>query len=191
MHLLTSGRTKAIITLPIVAFDFKFEKVNFASRLCETKRQSSFTSFFNPVPKKVSKCVRAWIRLLETKYNFSPLDPIFPKFTHPWEAVSTDGIRPTKERYKSGQALVCSFRAAFDAVGIEGITPHSLRTTMFREIEKLAATRMESKVYSMNLGQKDELVLLNSYSNVSEYEQEKTMRGLRKKARKKAWKKKN
>jgi hypothetical protein len=26
MHLLTSGRTKAIITLPIVAFDFKFKK---------------------------------------------------------------------------------------------------------------------------------------------------------------------
>jgi integrase len=112
-------------------------------------------------------------------------------FTHPWETVSADGIRPTKKQYKSGHALVGSFRAAFDVVGIEGITPHSLRTTMFREVEKLADTRMESKVFSMNLGQKDELVLLNSYSNVSEYEQEKTMRGLRKKAQKQAQKKKS
>lgn len=181
MHLLTAGRTAAVVSLPIQAWNFSAQCVTFDARYCKTKFSKSFVSYFNPTPARVAELVEAWIVELQG-LGFTSLDPIFPRCDHVWRR--TDNA-PQRKYYTSGAVLSKVLHGAFAGVGVSEITPHAIRTTMHRLVDDIAKNNMERKALSENHGHASETTTINSYSNLTETDKEAKMKKLRNRARKK------
>ena len=95
-----------------------------------------------------------WVNYLTCERNFSPKDPIFPKTDNkisPGSNLIPVG-NVTNEFWQSTGSISAMLKKRFKAAGLKYYSPHTLRSSSYQILRKLASTPEEMAAIWQNMG---------------------------------------
>lgn len=141
-------------------------------KLMKTKFAKSRHVIFLELPKDIQENVLGWKeRLISLGYKND--EPLFPAIDNRFNAENLlEGqIRPNG--IKSDTTIRNIFKKAFESARLEYINPHSFRNTIARHAQKESPQYLNA--IRQNLGHSSIDTTLNSYGQLSVYDQRKTI----------------
>jgi integrase len=141
-------------------------------KFMKTKFAKSRHVIFLELPKDIQENVLRWKeRLISLGYKND--DPLFPAIDNRFNAENLleDQIGP--HGIKSDTTIRNIFKKAFEHAGLEYIHPHSFRNTIARHAQKESPQFLNA--IRQNLGHSNIDTTLNSYGQLSVYEQRNTI----------------
>lgn len=127
---------------------------------------------FITLPEDIQENVMRWKKHL-TSLGYKKDDPLFPAIDNRFNAENLleDQIHPNG--IKSDTTIRNIFKKAFESAGLEYINPHSFRNTIARHAQKVSPEYLNA--IRQNLGHSSIDTTLNSYGQLSVYDQRKTI----------------
>lgn len=146
--------------------------IDVCPRVMKVKFAKSRQVFFLALPEDIQENVIRWRERL-TLLGFKNDDPLFPVIDNRFNAENLleDQIRPNG--IKSNTTIRNIFKRAFENAGFEYIKPHSFRNTIARRAQKESPEYLNAS--KQNLGHSSIDTTLNSYGQLSVYDQRKTI----------------
>ena len=125
------------------------------------------------LPQDIFDNLIGWKSELVAKFQFTNKDPLFPKIPSNFNQLNFLKSVMTKEEIKSGSQMRDIFKNAFVSAGFEYINPHNFRHTRARFASKQSPQYLNAT--RQCLGQKNIDTTLNSYGELSMYEQRESI----------------
>jgi integrase len=141
-------------------------------KLMETKFAKTRHVIFLRLPKDIQENILRWKERLIT-LGYKNDDPLFPAIDNRFNAENLleDQICPNGIR--SNTTIRNIFKKAFEHAGLEYINPHSFRNTIARHAQKESPQYLNA--IRQNLGHSSIDTTLNSYGQLSVYDQRNTI----------------
>lgn len=146
--------------------------IDVCPRVMKVKFAKARQVVFIALPEDIQENVLRWKeRLISMGYKND--DPLFPAIDNRFNAENLleDQIRPNS--IKSETTIRNIFKKAFECAGLEYINPHSFRNTIARHAQKESPQYLNA--IRQNLGHSSIDTTLNSYGQLSVYDQRKTI----------------
>jgi integrase len=176
---LTGVRDGALASLKVKHVYLTEERVNQDPREVKTKNSKPQNTTFFPVAGAARQIVIEWIEYLTKDRLWGLDDPLFPATLieqGPDRQFRSAGL--ARRHWSNADAIRAIFKDAFEAVGLPGFNPHSLRHALAMLGERSCSTPEEFKAWSQNLGHEQVLTTLTSYGEVAPCRQAEIMRTL-------------
>lgn len=140
----------------------------------QVKFAKSRNANFMPLPQDIIDNVINWKNYL-LKQGFKEKDPLFPIIPNNFNQYNLleSNIKP--QEIKSNTTMLNIFKKAFTTAGFEYINPHNFRHTIVRFAEKRTPEFLNA--VRQSLGHKSINTTLQSYGELSEYEQRNRISG--------------
>jgi integrase len=174
IHALTNLRISELRTIKISSI-IEEDGVYFLDvcpRVMKVKFAKARQVVFLALPEDIKENVMRWKKRL-TSLGYKKDDPLFPAVDNSFNAENLleDQIRPNE--IKSDSTIRNIFKKAFENAGLEYINPHSFRNTIARHAQKESPQYLNA--IRQNLGHSSIDTTLNSYGQLSVYDQHKTI----------------
>jgi len=167
LMVLTGVRDGALITLRRKHLLVSGRRLLQDAREVATKRSKSMDTHFFPMGEFYEQHLLDWVEELE-RLGFGPEDPLFPATQLEQDKAQrlfAGGL--SKVGWATSGPVRASFRKASQRIGLQGLTPHSLRRTLMIEAYDRNLAGEELKAWSQNLGHDHLATSLNSYGRLS------------------------
>jgi integrase len=128
--------------------------------------------YFIPLPDDIVQNVLSWRDCLAS-LGFKDNDPLFPRVDSRFGHTTLLEQSIKKEAIKSDNTMRAIFKKAFDGAGMAYINPHSFRHTLARLAENQSPAFFNA--VRQNLGHSNIDITLNSYGQLSNAEQRRTI----------------
>ncbi|WP_218048672.1 tyrosine-type recombinase/integrase [Curvivirga aplysinae] len=142
------------------------------SRDMETKFAKSRIVYCLPLPDDILESVLAWRDIL-IKKGSRESDPFFPVIDNRFNTRNLLDQKTTFKPIKSNTTIREIFKKAFTGAGYEYLNPHSFRHTIARYAQTQSPAFLNA--VRQNLGHSSIDTTLNSYGQLSSYEQGKAL----------------
>ena len=138
----------------------------------KTKFAKSRHAVFMPLPEDIIANVIIWRDYL-ISIGFKQKEPLFPVIDNHFNSFNLLEQDITHSEIKSDTTIRNIFKKAFEAVGFDYLNPHSFRKTIARYAETQSPQFLNA--VRQNLGHRSIDTTLNSYGQLSHYEQRRVM----------------
>jgi integrase len=176
--LLSGMRDSAIASLKLKHVDLYKKLIKQDPSEVKTKFSKRIDTYFFPVGKEIEQIFIEWAKyLLEVKL-FGMNDPVFPRTKMMLDKNNcfiADGIEPV--HWQTSNQIRKIFKKAFEKAKLPYFNPHSFRSTLVNQGEKVCRNPEDFKAWSQNLGHENVLTTFTSYGAVSTYRQGDIIRG--------------
>lgn len=176
---LTGVRDGALISLKLRHVDLEKQLVDQDPRQVTTKNSKQLRTTFFCVGGCARKIVEDWIAELRCDHLWGNDDPLFPATAITQNAERQFAATTIARAHWSGADAVRKiFKQLFEANGLHGFNPHSLRHALATFGERICRSPEEFKAWSQNLGHEGVLTTFHSYGPVPELRQAELIKGL-------------
>lgn len=173
--LLTAARDGAMITANLEHIDLAQREFMQDPDVVHTKGGKLIPTWFYPVGDEIIQELADYIGYLRSELGFTDKDPLFPSSARQQDENDRfEYIGLTKQKWANAQPVRNAVRAAFNAIDLPYVKPHSIRHTLTELAYELGLTPEEFKAWSQNYGHKDVSTTYNHYGPISP-ERQKTV----------------
>lgn len=135
-------------------------------------------TFYN-LPHFIKDILLNWIYMLKKEYNFTDDDPIFPCI----ESKTDDSLNFIRTGYinkplKSTTTIRKDLTAFLNKANIDGITPHSIRSSITSLFMGFELTPEQFKAVSQNMTHEEVTTTFQNYGRVPDHRQKTIIRNL-------------
>lgn len=141
----------------------------------QTKFAKTRQAVFVSLPDDIKKNVLNWRDYL-ISIGFKDNDPLFPVITNNFNQENLLEAKLKKDSIKSDTTMRNVFKKCFINAGQEYINPHSFRKTVVRDAQKRSPEFLNA--VRQNLGHSSIDTTLNSYGQLSDYDQRRAISGV-------------
>lgn len=180
--LLTGIRDGALITLNLEHVDLANKRVTQDPNEVHTKGGKMIITTFLPVGEEIIQEIAEYITYLRNELGFTDKDPLFPSPEQSHDENDRFVYNTlSKSKWANPQPVRDVIKAAFQAIGLPYVKPHSIRHTLTALSYELGVPPEEFKALSQNLGHDDVSTTYNHYGMLSPERQHAKILGLHEK----------
>lgn len=168
---LTGVRDGVISSLCLKHIDVNRRLLLLDDPILPVKGGHGHVTAFIPLASSLITILQKYVDMLRRDYRFIAADPLFPKLkTHKKNGCFSEGDY-SKEPMKDAQIIARVCKQAFMETVGESFSPHKIRHTLMAHCKSLAASPMEIKALSQNLGHKTTMHTMETYGQIDPVQQ--------------------
>jgi integrase len=166
----SGARDGAIISLNVEHVDFEQSLIVQDPNIVKTKAGKWIITTFFPVGDELIGEVKDYIDYLKTDLHTTDTDPLFPSTARAYDENDRfcSGGNLTKEKWSNAQPVREIVRAAFAAINLPYVKPHSIRHTLGRLSYDLGLEQEEVRAWSQNYGHENISTTYDNYGPISQ-----------------------
>ena len=132
----------------------------------KTKGGKNIVSYFVALDRALIEIFSGYFAHLQNQLGFDDCDPLFPATLKQSENGVLQARALSRLPWKTTDALRYLCHKAFLAMGSKGFSPHAIRRTLIREVQRRSATPEQFMAHCQNVGHADPGVTFRNYGGI-------------------------